>query len=131
MVAPPAVVRSPELPAEVAGTADITLFVPRAPLPFAAPANPPARHAPAPPTEPWVPPPGSGTEDITSFVPRAAMPFVGAPDVRAPAAPPSAAAAPHPNMRLIRFDPQTGQPLPEPRWVELPPEAPGGGRAKP
>jgi hypothetical protein len=115
---PPAVMPSPAAE-DVAGTADISAFVPRAPLPFSPPASgaPPAvALAPAAPPEP---PAGSGTADVTSFVAQAAMPF-GAPTPH-PHAPPGDAPG-NPRMRLIRFDPQTGQPLAEPRWVAMPPE---------
>jgi hypothetical protein len=110
--AEPAPVSTPR-PNVPTGTADISAAVPRDRLPFAdggAPrsvARPPQRLA--------------GTADISAFVPRAATPF-------APPAPPppaSASAPPAPRKRLIRFDPQTGQPLPAPIWVDLPPEPEG------
>lgn len=85
------------------GTADISAFVPRAATPFVPAALPTAPTAPLPPV---VRPPSSisGTTDISTFVPRAATPFAqGAP-----------------RRRLVRFDPQTGQPLAEPRWEDLP-----------
>jgi hypothetical protein len=48
----------------------------------------------------------------TQVVPPGAVP---------PAAPlPFAAAAPVARQRLVRFDPQTGRPLPEPVWVDAP-----------
>ena len=54
----------------------------------------------------------AATADISAFVPRPATPFVPAP-------------ATPPRRRLVRFDPQTGQPLAEPRWEDLPePEPP-------
>jgi hypothetical protein len=157
--APPLVARPPE---RFAGTADISAFVPRVAVPFAAanPAAPPVAAAPtaaprprvdsgtramaafaSPPTPtPFVdreaaaptPPPlvarpperFAGTADISAFVPRAATPFQGA----APAEPPRAAQPAEPRRRLIRFDPQTGQPLPAPIWVDLPPEGEGQKR---
>jgi len=146
-------------PVELARTADISAFVPRAAVPFA-----PATSDPAPPERPAAPPrpridsgtadisaviprhlllpfEGSpappaplpvavrppqhlaGTADISAFVPRPATPFSPAPTPSPPASAGPAEAAPR--RRLIRFDPQTGQPLPVPTWVDLPPE-PGG-----
>jgi hypothetical protein len=123
--APAARPASPEAPAG-SGTADITSLVPRDALPFvhgAGTAGPPAVATPAP-ASPEAPA-GSGTEDISAFVPRGAMPFA-----QSAAAAPQDAAAAHPRLRLIRFDPQTGQPLAEPRWVEIPPEPQGGTPGK-
>jgi hypothetical protein len=126
-VAPPSVARAPEPSAGVAETADITAFVPRAPLPFAGPATPAAAVGVAPASAPAVDPlerPGSGTEDITALVRGAAIPFVGAgaAQTKTPAAPP--------HMRLVRFDPQTGQPLAEPRWEPMPGDSPDGAPQK-
>jgi hypothetical protein len=117
------------------GTADISAVIPRGLLPF------PSDSAPRPPVDrpvsPQEPPPPSssavfapppvarppqrlaGTADISAFVPRAATPFT--PTAPSPQAQPQ---QPAPRKRLIRFDPQTGQPLPAPIWVDLPPEAP-------
>ena len=126
----------------LAGTADISAFVPRVALPFTmAPARalPPM---PAPggdratavlPPEPSPqqggtrgPHPFAMTADISAAVARAATPFPVAPAAVAPTAvPPPAEAAPR--RRLIRFDPQTGLPLPALMWVDLPPEP---GRTK-
>jgi hypothetical protein len=117
LVAPPAVVTKP--PAEdVAGTADISTFVPREALPFApqAAGAPPPIHPVVAPQAPSKPALGSGTVDITSLVAQAVTPFAG------PAA--------NPQKRLIRFDPQTGQPLPEARWEEVSPEPGPGDPAK-
>jgi hypothetical protein len=115
----PPPVRGPA-PDAVAATADISAFVPRGPLPFAKPAGPPPVPPAAPPRrDPAAPPAGSGTEDLRGFVPQPATPFGEAtPGVALP------------RMRLIRFDPQTGAPLAEPRWVEVPGEPTGGAPPK-
>ena len=138
---PPSAASPPSRPQVPTGTADISSIIPRDLLPF--PSAPPAER-PAPPLEPFSPsssalfapptmgvpvsrPPQhlSGTADISAFVPRAATPFAARPAPPPPAPPPPAAAQLAPRKRLIRFDPQTGQPLPAPIWVDLPPEPEG------
>lgn len=96
-VATPIVSRRPPFD----GTADISAFVPRGPLPF--PAHPVA--APPPPAGGPAPAPG---------------PPPPAPAPAAPGAAPTGS-PPHPGALLRRFDPATGQPLPVPVWQEPPP----------
>ncbi|EYF08190.1 putative exported protein [Chondromyces apiculatus DSM 436] len=72
------------------------------------------------------------TADISGSVPRQPLPFVQAKSTPA-SSPPSPALlqtplppveptqAPPPGKRLMRFDPQTGQPLATPIWVDAPP----------
>ncbi len=61
----------------------------------------------AQPRAPQPPPSSSGdTIDLGELFPGAALPFPS----------PSPASAGVPRRRLVRFDPQTGQALPEPRW---------------
>lgn len=122
---------SPPPPRLPTGTADISSIIPRDLFPFPAessrpppapPPPPPPPQSPAPPAMAGLTPPSvrvarppehlAATADISAFVPRAATPFVAS-------APPAPSA---PRRRLIRFDPQTGQPLPAPMWVDLPPE---------
>lgn len=113
---PPPAPAPPRVPT---GTADISAFIPRDLLPF--PGSPPPPAPPPPSAGDRPSPPFPGTADISAFIPRPATPF---------AAPPTAQAAPEapPRKRLIRFDPQTGLPLPAPIWVDLPPEPDGGKR---
>jgi hypothetical protein len=101
----------------------------RAIIAFAQPATPTPfvdREAAAPEPPPLVARPPArfaGTADIAAFVPRPATPF------QEGAAEPRRAVQPvEPRRRLIRFDPQTGQPLPSPTWVDLPPEGEGRKR---
>jgi hypothetical protein len=96
------------------GTAAISAAVSTQLVPFPDPPSPPA--APLIPPAARRPNPLAATADIGDFFPRAVTPFSAAPPPPPP--PPEAA----PRRRLIRFDPQTGQPLPSPTWVDLPPE---------
>ena len=117
---PPPPAPAPRAPVST-GTTDISAFVPRHLLPFPSAGPPPAPPPPSPvaPIAEPAPQPSvvitrppqhlAATADISAFVPRPATPFT----------PPEAAP---PRKRLIRFDPQTGQPLPAPIWVDLPPE---------
>jgi hypothetical protein len=122
------------------GTTDISTAVARAKeiLPFEQQhgVSPPPPTGSMPPV--MRPPPHlSGTIDVGAHVPLASLPFaLGSPaGGPAPVAPPRghtpfenpalATSSPAPRRRLIRFDPQTGQPLPEPTWVDLPPEPVG------
>jgi hypothetical protein len=73
---------------------------------------------------------GGTTQLDPDIVRRAALPFGSGGD-----APSTVATAPAVHQdaagvrrRLIRFDPQTGQPLPTPMWVEIPPEPEGSTR---
>jgi hypothetical protein len=125
---PPMIARPAQ---RLAGTADISAFVPRTSLPFSPSAS---ASAESPPKRPSESPPrvGSGTADISAFVPRHLLPFAGQP-APPPQPAPAAAAQPDPSRRrLIRFDPQTGQPLPTPIWVDLPadPGSTGEGTKK-
>jgi hypothetical protein len=106
-------------------TADITALVPRHTLPFTA-AGPGALAAPLGSPKP-VPQPSPSeprtTVDLTAQVAlvQAAMPFAIPPAAVPPSPPPAA-------RRLIRFDPQTGQPLPVPIWVDVPADPKGTTR---
>lgn len=123
------------------GSASLDSVTGRSPwVVHAAPPQPPAAPSPAVPQTPSVsvvsaPPPlpaaapavpGQGqTADISAFVPRELLPFQQAP--QAPQAPrpptPEAVAAPPAEIkgkRLIRFNPQTGQMLDQPIWVDIP-----------
>lgn len=114
----------------LAGTADISSVVRSGALPFArdAGAEAPRAQRAAPSPSPNAVRIGSGTEDISSFVPRHLLPFSGnGTPPPAGGAPPAATSAPLPApggrpKRMIRFDPQTGQPLPAPIWVDIPEE---------
>lgn len=113
-----------------AETADISAFVPRIALPFTSnPAltpQPSGSIADAPALRI-----GGGTEtfDPRAFKPHNPLPFQPTPALNAPnaAPPPPAPALPAGNLapgrRLIRFDAQTGEPLPEPYWSDAPPGA--------
>ncbi len=104
---------------------------------IAQPPPSPAPPAPALPLAPQVPlqVPGQGqTADISAFVPRDLLPFQPAPSAPSmpavtpavpavtPAAPPAEMPAPpeRNGKRLIRFNPQTGQMLEQPIWVDVP-----------
>jgi hypothetical protein len=105
-------------PHPLAGTMDISDVVSGDVLPFSdrAAAMLPPEPLPSP-QPPGARPPQDlrDTTDITAFVPRDPTPFAA----------PGAAAPGQPRRRLLRFDPQTGQPLPAPVWVDLPPEPEG------
>ncbi|XXY54060.1 hypothetical protein WME91_23305 [Sorangium sp. So ce269] len=94
------------------------------------------------PVLPFVTPPASGAAaPAPPRAPLAGLPFQPGPPERAasPTPPPAipahlAGAAPAQdssapsNKRLLRFDPQTGQPLPFPVWVDVAPADPGEKR---
>lgn len=82
-----------------------------------APAPAPVVAAPAPVAAAPAPVPGQGqTADISAFVPRELLPFQPAPPTPVPAAPMPAEIK---GKRLIRFNPQTGQMLEQPIWVDI------------
>jgi hypothetical protein len=114
---PPAV---PARPRVDTGTRAISAFVPRVGLPFA-PGSGDQRPPEPPPAVPAQPRVGSGTTDVGAAVPRHLLPFGERPSPPAPP-PPAPVAEAEPRRRLVRFDSQTGQPLPAPMWVDMPPE---------
>lgn len=99
-------------------------------------AQPPPSPAPPAPALPLQVPGQGQTADISAFVPRDLLPFQPAPSAPAmpavpavPAVPPAPPAVPPAEMplppeikgkRLIRFNPQTGQMLEQPIWVDVP-----------
>jgi hypothetical protein len=86
---------------------------------------PPAALQPPAPMPPVAPRPAFATRtaDISEHVPRNLLPFTQeapAPP-KAPSAPPPMPAAPA-GKRWLRFDPQTGEPLPAAVLVDVGPE---------
>jgi hypothetical protein len=125
--APPKVARVAH---PLAGTADISDIIAKLPLPFAHGSGSVPSAAAVPSVGPKAHRVDSGTASMAAFVegggfhpPAPAPP--PPPQAGHAGLPPPAHLAPPPAVperpkRLIRFDPQTGHPLPAPIWVDIP-----------
>ena len=108
----------------LAGTADISDIVAKIALPFAHGSRSAPSAAAVPSAGPKAHRVDSGTASMAAFVeggglhPPAPLPGHAALPPPAHLAPPPA--PPERPKRLIRFDPQTGHPLPAPIWVDIP-----------
>ncbi|MEP7126505.1 MAG: hypothetical protein ABJE95_36575, partial [Byssovorax sp.] len=123
--APPGATAQPRLPRPanpLAGTADISDIVARIALPFAHGSGSAPSSAAVPSAGPKAHRVDSGTASMAAFVEGGGL---HPPQPGNAALPPPAHLAPPPAppgrpKRLIRFDPQTGHPLPAPIWVDIP-----------
>jgi hypothetical protein len=122
MAAPPVSAAPPKFPRPsnlLAGTADISDIVAKIALPFA---HGSASAAAVPSAGPKPHRVDSGTASMAAFVEGGGLhpPSPGGTRLPPPThlAPPPA--PPERQKRLIRFDPQTGHPLPAPIWVDIP-----------
>ena len=123
--APPKVARPSD---RLAGTADISDVIAKLPLPFAHGSGSAPSASAVPSAGPKAHRVDSGTASMAAFVERGGFhppappppPAAGHAGLPPPAhlAPPPA--PPERPKRLIRFDPQTGHPLPAPIWVDIP-----------
>jgi hypothetical protein len=110
--APPKVARPSD---RLAGTADISDVIAKLPLPFARGSGSAPSAAAVPSAGPKAHRIDSGTASMAAFVEGGGHVGLPPPAHLAPPPPP-----PERPKRLIRFDPQTGHPLPAPIWVDIP-----------
>lgn len=108
----------------LAGTADISDVIAKLPLPFAHGSRSAPSASAVPSAGPKAHRVDSGTASMAAFVEGGGF-HPPAPPPGNAALPPPAHLAPPPApperpKRLIRFDPQTGHPLPAPIWVDIP-----------
>lgn len=124
-IAPPVSAAPPKFarPSDrLAGTADISDIVAKIALPFAYGSGSAPSAAAVPSAGPKAHRVDSGTAGMAAFVEGGGF---HPPSTGGAALPPPAHLAPPPApperpKRLIRFDPQTGHPLPAPIWVDIP-----------
>ena len=101
----------------LAGTADISDVIAKLPLPFARGSGSAPSAAAVPSAGPKAHRIDSGTASMAAFVEGSGFHPSALPPPAHLAPPP---APPERPKRLIRFDPQTGHPLPAPIWVDIP-----------
>jgi hypothetical protein len=120
--APPAAAPLAAAPVPIPlGTADISAFVPKVVLPFNKSEPSAIESIPVEPPPPRDDLGGTVQADAISPFASPTLPFEDNDDAPpAPRPPPPAPPPPNPlaGKRLIRFDPQTGQPLVVPYWVD-------------
>jgi len=117
---PPSMVSQPPPPSMVSPPPPVVTPPPPVVSPL-----PGLMHGIAPPMPPEIHPEAPPLRQYTPTVTTQSMPvFSGPPPGPVlpfrPLSVPVEAAPPPPGKRLIRFDPQTGQPLPAPIWVDIP-----------